>query len=68
MIQITNLIKFIVNKTNLLKKVLNTLFFKIELIPQDNLIVRIINTGNVATGNLTLALSGPNADAFTLFI
>jgi hypothetical protein len=38
---------------------------RIELLPS-NLTVRIINTGNVATGDLTLALSGANADVFIL--
>jgi hypothetical protein len=38
---------------------------RIELLP-GNLTVRILNTGNVATGDLTLALSGANADAFIL--
>jgi hypothetical protein len=38
---------------------------RIELLPGD-LRVRILNTGNVATGDLTLALSGANADVFTL--
>jgi hypothetical protein len=38
---------------------------RIELLP-GNLTVRIINTGNIATGDLTLALSGANADVFTL--
>jgi hypothetical protein len=31
-----------------------------------SLTVRIINTGNIATGDLTLALSGANANVFTL--
>ena len=38
----------------------------IELLLTGNLTARILNTGNVATGNLTLALTGENADAFTL--
>jgi hypothetical protein len=38
---------------------------RIELL-SGNLTVRILNTGNVATGDLTLALSGANADVFTL--
>ncbi|MDR1866454.1 MAG: YDG domain-containing protein, partial [Bacteroidales bacterium] len=38
---------------------------RIELLP-GNLTVRILNTGNVVTGDLTLTLSGANADAFTL--
>jgi len=38
----------------------------IELMLLSNLTVRIINTGNIATGNLTLVLSGANADIFTL--
>jgi len=38
----------------------------IELLPVDELTVRIINTGNVATGELTLTLSGANAGFFTL--
>ena len=38
----------------------------IELMPVNNLVVRIANTGNVATGKLTLVLSGANADVFTL--
>jgi hypothetical protein len=39
---------------------------RIELLSPGTLTVRILNTGNVATGDLTLALSGANADAFTL--
>jgi len=38
----------------------------IELTLSDHLTVNIINTGNAATGYLTLALSGTNADVFTL--
>jgi hypothetical protein len=38
---------------------------RIELLPPGTLTVRILNTGNVATGELTLALSGANADVFT---
>ena len=38
----------------------------IELVLLDELTVRVINTGNVATGILTLSLSGADADAFTL--
>jgi hypothetical protein len=37
---------------------------RVELSSSGNLTVRIINTGNIATGDLTLALSG--TDAFTL--
>ena len=39
---------------------------RIELLSLRDLTVRIMNTGNVATGDLTLALSGANADVFTL--
>ena len=39
---------------------------RIEIFLLNELTVRILNTGNVATGNLTLALSGTNADVFTL--
>ena len=39
---------------------------QIELLVQNNLMIQIINTGNTATGELTLALSGENADVFTL--
>ena len=39
---------------------------RIEALYLGNLNIRILNTGNVATGNLTLALSGANADAFTI--
>ena len=39
---------------------------QIELVLQDDLTIQIINTGNIATGEMTLALSGTNADAFTL--
>jgi hypothetical protein len=39
---------------------------RIELSLTGNLTARILNTGNTATGDLTLALSGENADAFTL--
>lgn len=39
---------------------------RIELLLFGNLELRIINTGNVATGTLSLTLSGENADVFTL--
>jgi hypothetical protein len=39
---------------------------RIELLPLSELTVRILNTGNVATGVMTLALTGANADVFTL--
>jgi hypothetical protein len=39
---------------------------RIELLSSGTLTVRILNTGNVPTGELTLTLSGANADAFTL--
>jgi hypothetical protein len=39
---------------------------RIELLSMNALTVRIINTGNLPTGDLTLALSGTNADVFTL--
>ena len=39
---------------------------RIELLLLGELTARILNTGNVATGELTLALSGANADVFTL--
>ena len=39
---------------------------RIELMLLGDLTVRVINTGNVATGRLTFALSGANADVFTL--
>jgi hypothetical protein len=39
---------------------------RIELLFMNNLTVRILNTGNTATGDLTLSLSGANADVFTL--
>jgi hypothetical protein len=39
---------------------------RIELLPIGEMRVRIINTGNTATGNLTVTLSGANAQAFTL--
>ena len=39
---------------------------RIELLPLGELTVRILNTGNVATGDLTVTLVGANADAFTL--
>jgi hypothetical protein len=39
---------------------------RIELLLIGDLTARILNTGNVATGDLTLALSGTNADAFTV--
>ncbi|MDR1200353.1 MAG: hypothetical protein LBL58_01820, partial [Tannerellaceae bacterium] len=39
---------------------------RIELLLTGTLTLRIRNTGNVATGELSLALSGVNADAFTL--
>jgi hypothetical protein len=39
---------------------------RIELLPIGEMRVRIINTGNLATGDLTVTLSGANAQAFTL--
>ncbi|GHV30515.1 hypothetical protein FACS1894177_03220 [Bacteroidia bacterium] len=39
---------------------------RIELSLIDDLTARIINTGNVETGELTLALSGTNADVFSV--
>ncbi|MDR1979996.1 MAG: hypothetical protein LBQ39_00060, partial [Tannerellaceae bacterium] len=39
---------------------------RIDLSLIDDLTIRILNTGNVTTGELTLALSGANANAFTL--
>jgi hypothetical protein len=39
---------------------------RIELLSLGETRVRIINTGNVETGGLTLALSGTNVDVFTL--
>ena len=39
---------------------------RIEVLYLGNLNVRILNTGNRETGNLTLALSGAHADAFTV--
>jgi glucuronoarabinoxylan endo-1,4-beta-xylanase len=39
---------------------------RIELLTLGNLIVRIINTGNVATGDISLALSGADASVFAL--
>ncbi|MDL2244565.1 zinc-dependent metalloprotease [Parabacteroides sp. OttesenSCG-928-J18] len=39
---------------------------RIELSLLNELTVHILNSGNVATGELTLALSGTNADVFTL--
>jgi hypothetical protein len=39
---------------------------RIDLSLIDDLTVRILNTGNVTTGELTLALSGADANAFTL--
>jgi len=39
---------------------------RIELSPVDELTTRILNTGNMATGILTLTLSGDNATSFTL--
>ena len=41
-------------------------FLRVELLPLNDLTVRILNTGNVATGQMTLSLSGANADVFTL--
>jgi len=38
----------------------------IDLLLSDDLTVRIINTGNAATGDLMLALSGDNPEAFVL--
>ncbi|MDR2915728.1 MAG: hypothetical protein LBV74_12985 [Tannerella sp.] len=38
----------------------------LEMLLLDDLKVRIINTGNVSTGDLVLALSGRNAEAFVL--
>jgi hypothetical protein len=39
---------------------------RIELLSLGGLTLRIINTGNIATGDLTIALSGSNADAFSV--
>ena len=39
---------------------------RIELLSINALTVRIFNTGNIATGDMTLALSGTDADVFTL--
>jgi anti-sigma28 factor (negative regulator of flagellin synthesis) len=39
---------------------------RIELLLSGSLTLRILNTGNIATGELSLALSGTNADVFTL--
>ena len=39
---------------------------RIELLPEGGLAVRVLNTGNTATGNLTISLAGKNADVFTI--
>jgi hypothetical protein len=39
---------------------------RIELLPFGDLTVRVLNTGNTATGDLTAALTGANAGVFTL--
>jgi hypothetical protein len=43
-----------------------TVVKRVDLSFIDDLTIRILNTGNVTTGELTLALSGANANAFTL--
>ncbi len=43
-----------------------TLLKRIELLKLSELTARILNTGNVETGELKLALTGPNADTFQL--